>query len=57
MNPSKDPNFDDWVETWDGTWTIFQFYWKRPESHSGFPDYVRENMTIAEITKEVEDKK
>jgi len=47
---AKDPNFDIWSETWDGTWTLFQLYWGKIGSVADdYPDYVRENMTIQEI--------
>jgi len=46
---AKDPKFDKWSETWPGTKTLFQFFWNSERTDDGFPDFVRENMTIAEI--------
>lgn len=62
MKAAKDPNFDTWSETWDGTQTLFALYWREGDLHgddtpgSLTPDYVRENMTIAEIKTRVKAK-
>ncbi len=53
---AKDPKFDAWAKTWEGTWTLFQLYWPRmAEVSDDYPDYVRENMTISEIEQAVKD--
>ena len=47
---AKDPKFDEWSETWEGTWALFRFYWGKVDHVSDdYPDWVRENMTIGEI--------
>ncbi len=38
--PAKDPDFDTWSVTWEGTWALFRFYWNAKRNDDGFPDYV-----------------